>query len=170
MCGRRLRRFCLFLSILCCLSPAFSWAEDLPAEAMTDEAILSELMENWKLQSGVHSQLRLSLTDLNVTLQNLESQAGTLDESLRQLEGEQQSAQRSLSLLETRLSEQETKVRSAQSSLRSTQSSLDGLESSLQSYSAAMEKEVSSLKRQNTLWMILTLVSASIAVTALLIN
>ena len=170
MCGKRLRRFCLFLSILCCLSPVFSWAEDLPAEEMTDEAILSELTENWKLQSGVHSQLRLSLTDLNVTLQNLESQAGTLDESLMQLKEEQQSAQRSLSLLETRLSEQETKVRSAQSSLRSTQSSLDGLESSLQSYSAAMEKEVSSLKSQNTLWMILTLVSASIAVTALLIN
>lgn len=170
MCGKRLRRFCLFLSILCCLLPAFSWADDLPAEAMTDEAILSELTENWRQQSGVHSQLRLSLTDLNMTLQSLESQAGTLDESLKQLEGEQLSAQKSLSLLETRLSEQETKVRSAQSSLRSTQSSLDGLESSLQSYSAAMEKEVSSLKRQNTLWMILTLVSASIAVTALLIN
>lgn len=170
MCGRRLRRFCLFLSILCCLSPAFSWAEDLPAEEMTDEAILSELTENWKQQNGVQSQLRLSLTALQVTLQGLESQAGTLDESLRQLTEEQQSAQRSLSLLETRLSEQETKVRSAQSSLRSTQSSLDGLESSLQSYSAAMEKEVSSLKRQNVLWMALTLISASIAVTALLIN
>ena len=54
--------------------------------------------------------------------------------------------------------------------MRSAQSSLDGLENSLQSYSAALEKEVSSLKSQNTLWMILTLVSASIAVTALLIN
>ena len=164
-CGSVSGRFSRSLLILCFLLPACLWAAPSPAE-MSDGELLEELSLTWQQQESRLTGLRSSLDDLNLTLQDLQTMQEEAAGRSKQLESSLTSVQADLESLATRSAGLESRVLSAQDSLRSTRSSLDELESSLTSLS----EEARSLQTRNVWLTVLLVLTAGVAVTALVLD
>lgn len=172
MCGRRSSASLRFCFILCCFSLAFSLAAASPEDPaqMTDSQIMKELRETLVLQMNLQDELGNKLTLLQ---EDLQSSRATLDAAVtrsQSLSEDLRTVQVSLESFESRLTEQESRALTAQDSLKSTTGSLEELSRSLTSYYEETESEIRGLKTQNIIWTILTIVSASAAITALVLN
>lgn len=144
------------------------------AETSLEERTTGELLERLKQisieQQGLSPGLQLSLEnyerqskDLNLKQESLQSSYETLSLGLSNLE-------KTLISLEDRLTNLEEPQIRLQTTLENTTSSVQSLQQSWKSYSEEQERQISSLRKQNMFLWILTGLTASLAVTALLIN
>lgn len=171
MCGQRPNAFLRFCFILCCWLLAWSLAaaSQDPAQ-MTDSQILTELKDTLLLQMNLQDELRSKLTLLQKDLQQSGQRLDEAVSSSQSLSEDLRTVQVSLESLESRLTEQESRALTAQDSLKSTTGSLEELSNSLTSYYEETEREIRGLRTQNIVWTILTIISASAAITALVLN
>lgn len=155
-------------SILCFLLLASSLAASSPDVAgMTDAQLESELRRNLQLQQNLRLSLDSGLTSLQQDLRDSQQMAQEALEQSQMLSTSLEGVQRDLLGYQGRLEELESQARTASGSLTSTTSSLTALSSSLTNYYEETEAQVRSLKRQNTLWIVLTVAASAVAVAAL---
>lgn len=171
MCGKRSGRHSRSSFILCFFLLASSLVAASPDVAqMTDAQLMSELRQNLIQQSGLLPELQLSLTDLNQALQESETRLDSALSSSATLSLKMQDAEKSLQTLESRLTGLEKQVPDVRRSLNDTTSSLTDLSASLTSCYEEAQSQIAGLKRQNILWIVLTVAASALAVTALVID
>lgn len=171
MCGSLSKRFSRSSFILCFFLLASSLAAASPDVAqMTDAQLGSELRRNLQLQQSLRLSLDSGLTSLQQGLEDSQQMAQEALEKSQMLSTSLEDVQRDLLTYQGRLDELESQALTASGSLTSTTSSLTVLSSSLTSYYEETEAQVKSLKRQNILWIVLTVAASALAVTALVID
>lgn len=167
MCGRRLRRFFIISFFLFCSLQGL-YSEDLSAVPTVD--LVKRLTEISEERRSLQSELQISLGDLRSQSELLETGLDSLSLKLQEQGSSLERAQDRLTSLE----EQLTAIEGPQEELRKSLSDMTNLNRNLsesfRSYSEEQERQVSSLKNQNIILTLLTVIASGIALTALIMN
>ena len=167
MCGRRSRRLSIILFYLC-FSLLASYSEDL--SGMTTEALVTRLTEISEERKSLQNELQLSLGSLKTQSEILETGLAELERTLSGQETVLEGALTRLTSLESQLTELKEPQEELRRSLEDMTSSTRNLRESFRSYSEEQEQRLSSLRTQNIILTVLTVIASGIAVTALVLN
>lgn len=167
MCGRKLRRyFIISFFLFCSLQGLYS--EDLSEIPTAD--LVRRLMEISEERRSLQSELQLSLGDLRSQSELLETGLDSLSLKLQEQENSLERAQDRLTSLEKQLTAIEGPQQELRKSLSDMTSLNRNLSESFRSYSEEQERQISSLKSQNIILTVLTVIASGIALTALIMN
>ena len=167
MCGRRLRRyFIISFFLLCSLQGLYS--EDLNEIPTAD--LVKRLTEISEERRSLQSGLQISLGNLRSQSELLETELDSLGLTLKEQENSLERAQDRLTSLEKQLTAIEGPQQELRKSLSDMTSLNRNLSESFRSYSEEQERQISSLKSQNIILTVLTVIVSGIALTALIMN
>lgn len=167
MCGRRLRRFFIISFFLLCSLQGLC-SEDLSAVPTAD--LVKRLTEISEERRSLQSGLQISLGNLRSQSELLETELDSLGLTLKEQENSLGRAQERLTSLEEQLTAIEEPQEELKRSLEDMTSLNRSLSESFRSYSEEQERQISSLKSQNVMLTVLTVIASGIALTALIMN
>lgn len=167
MCGRRLRRFFIISFFLLCSLQGLC-SEDLRSVPTAD--LVKRLTEISEERRSLQSGLQISLGNLRSQSELLETELDSLGLTLKEQENSLGRAQERLTSLEEQLTAIEEPQEELKRSLEDMTSLNRSLSESFRSYSEEQERQISSLKSQNVMLTVLTVIASGIALTALIMN